>query len=80
MMISNFTDPDKGKYKDLGIHHSLDMWHGAKNLAKKLAAVSAMSGSCYYIYTSSLNVFSQHFISWMINVFLPNTNGLEMYI
>lgn len=55
MMISNFTDPDKGKFKDLGIHHSLDMWHGAKNLAKKLAAVSAMSGSCYYIYTSSLN-------------------------
>ncbi|XP_038592426.1 uncharacterized protein LOC119916466 isoform X2 [Micropterus salmoides] len=31
-------DPDEGRYKDLGIHHSQDMWHGAKNLVKKIAA------------------------------------------
>ncbi|XP_038592399.1 zinc finger protein 184-like isoform X9 [Micropterus salmoides] len=31
-------DPDEGRYKDLGSHHSLDMWHGAKNLVKKTAA------------------------------------------
>lgn len=39
-MFPYYADPDKGKYKALGIHHSLDMWHGAKNLAKKIAAVS----------------------------------------
>ena len=49
-MISHFTDPDKGRYKDVGIHHSLDMWHGAKNPAKILAAVSLMSGSSYCVY------------------------------
>ncbi|KAL7394915.1 hypothetical protein ABVT39_006908 [Epinephelus coioides] len=26
----------KGKYKDAGIFHSLDMWHGAKSFAKKI--------------------------------------------
>ncbi|XP_038592427.1 uncharacterized protein LOC119916467 [Micropterus salmoides] len=31
-------DPDEGRCKDLGIHHSQDMWHGAKNLVKKIAA------------------------------------------
>ncbi|XP_045924713.1 zinc finger protein 502-like [Micropterus dolomieu] len=31
-------NPDEGRYKDLGSHHSLDMWHGAKNLVKKTAA------------------------------------------
>lgn len=35
-MFPYFTDPDKGKYKELGIHHSLDIWHGAKKLSKKL--------------------------------------------
>ncbi|KAA0722789.1 hypothetical protein E1301_Tti008711 [Triplophysa tibetana] len=37
-------DPDKGKYKALEIHHSLDMWHGAKNLAKKIAAAAKIKG------------------------------------
>lgn len=36
------TDPDRGRYKDLGIHHSLDIRHGAKSLAKKIAIVSFM--------------------------------------
>ncbi|KAK7155158.1 hypothetical protein R3I93_009950 [Phoxinus phoxinus] len=44
VMISNSTDPDKGRYKDLGIHHSLDMWHGAKNLEKKIAAAAKVKG------------------------------------
>ncbi|KAI7795555.1 hypothetical protein IRJ41_022089, partial [Triplophysa rosa] len=39
--IGALMNPEKGKYKALGILHSLDMWHGAKNLAKKIAAVSA---------------------------------------
>lgn len=33
------ADPVKGRYKDHRIVHSLDMWHGAKNLAKRLQAV-----------------------------------------
>ncbi|XP_073671566.1 uncharacterized protein [Paramisgurnus dabryanus] len=36
--IGALMDPVKGRYKDQRIHHSLDMWHGAKNLAKKIAA------------------------------------------
>ncbi|KAK7918853.1 hypothetical protein WMY93_010137 [Mugilogobius chulae] len=28
-----------GQYKDSGVKHSLDIWHGAKNLSKKIAAV-----------------------------------------
>ena len=33
-------NPEGGKFKDYGIKHSLDMQHGAKNLAKKIATVS----------------------------------------
>ena len=44
-MITYFTDPDKGRYKDLRIHHSLDMWHGAKNLCKKIATVSSKTSN-----------------------------------
>ncbi|KAA0711378.1 hypothetical protein E1301_Tti006331 [Triplophysa tibetana] len=38
------NDPDEGKYKALELHHSLDMWHGAKNLAKKIAAAAKIKG------------------------------------
>ncbi|XP_055062667.2 uncharacterized protein [Misgurnus anguillicaudatus] len=44
IQIGALMNPDKGKYTDLGIHHSLDMWHGAKNLAKKLAAAAKVKG------------------------------------
>ncbi|XDV26163.1 hypothetical protein PO909_029940, partial [Leuciscus waleckii] len=33
--ISALLKPD-GKYKQWGLHHSLDIWHAAKNLGKKL--------------------------------------------
>ena len=36
----SLTDADKGKYGMKDIFHSLDVWHGAKNLMKKLLAVS----------------------------------------
>ncbi|XP_038592410.1 uncharacterized protein LOC119916458 isoform X1 [Micropterus salmoides] len=36
--IAALMNPDEGRYKDLGIHHCLDMWHGAKNLVKRIAA------------------------------------------
>ncbi|KAL0964117.1 hypothetical protein UPYG_G00319080 [Umbra pygmaea] len=42
--IGALMNPDKGKYKALGIHHSLDMWHGAKNLSKKIAAAAKIKG------------------------------------
>lgn len=44
MLGFHFTDPDKGRYKDLAIFHSLDMWHGAKSLSKKISAVSIVYG------------------------------------
>ena len=49
--ICFFADPNKGKFKALEIHHSLDMWHGAKNLSKKIAAVSSISYLHYCICT-----------------------------
>ncbi|CAM4571542.1 unnamed protein product [Leuciscus chuanchicus] len=45
IQIGALMNPDKGRYKDLGIHHSLDMWHGAKNLAKKFAAAKVKGQS-----------------------------------
>ncbi|XP_051272909.1 uncharacterized protein LOC127372967 isoform X2 [Dicentrarchus labrax] len=42
--IGALMNPDEGRYKALGIHHSLDMWHGAKNLAKKIAAAAKKEG------------------------------------
>ncbi|KAI9523184.1 hypothetical protein NQZ68_030533 [Dissostichus eleginoides] len=33
-------DYGKGNYKDSGIHHSLDIWHGSKNLGKKVLTIS----------------------------------------
>ena len=30
----------KGMYKDIGVVHCLDIWHGSKNLSKKIVAVS----------------------------------------
>ncbi|KAG8008842.1 Gastrula zinc finger protein XlCGF57.1 [Nibea albiflora] len=36
--IAALMNPGEGRYKALGIHHSLDVWHGAKSLAKKIAA------------------------------------------
>ncbi|TKS89383.1 hypothetical protein D9C73_023508 [Collichthys lucidus] len=39
-LIGSLMDPGGGRYKALGIHHSLDVWHGAKSLAKKIAVVS----------------------------------------
>ncbi|XP_038549198.1 uncharacterized protein LOC119882909 [Micropterus salmoides] len=44
--IGALMNPDKGKYKALGIHHCLDIWHGAKNLAKQIAAAAKIKGEC----------------------------------
>ncbi|XP_045924690.1 uncharacterized protein LOC123982843 isoform X2 [Micropterus dolomieu] len=33
--ITALMNPDEGRYKDFGIHHT---WHGAKNLVKQIAA------------------------------------------
>ncbi|XP_041944552.1 uncharacterized protein LOC121706671 [Alosa sapidissima] len=34
--ISALLNPERGKYKAWGIQHSLDIWHAAKSLSKKL--------------------------------------------
>lgn len=31
-----FLDPECGKYKERGLKHSLDIWHAAKILGKKI--------------------------------------------
>nr|XP_054598020.1 uncharacterized protein LOC107391653 isoform X3 [Nothobranchius furzeri] len=33
-----------GKYKDCGVTHSLDMWHGAKSLGRKIHAAGQLKG------------------------------------
>ncbi|KAG5281612.1 hypothetical protein AALO_G00074310, partial [Alosa alosa] len=34
--ISALLNPERGKYKAQGLKHSLDIWHAAKNLGKKI--------------------------------------------
>ncbi|XP_065109924.1 uncharacterized protein [Paramisgurnus dabryanus] len=38
--ISALFNPAKGQLRDAGVHHSLDVWHGAKNLSKRILAAS----------------------------------------
>ncbi|XP_049896068.1 uncharacterized protein LOC126387584, partial [Epinephelus moara] len=40
--ITALLDPTWGKYRQWGLHHSLDIWHAAKNLAKKLKAAGSI--------------------------------------
>lgn len=42
--ISALFNPCKGKYKDSGVLHTLDMWHGSKNLGKKIHAAGQLWG------------------------------------
>ncbi|XP_035671511.1 uncharacterized protein LOC118412627 [Branchiostoma floridae] len=44
VQIGSLMRPDKGVYGKKGIHHSLDVWHGAKNLAKKLVKAGDEKG------------------------------------
>ncbi|XP_074469043.1 uncharacterized protein LOC141754103 [Sebastes fasciatus] len=44
VQIGALMNPETGRYKDLGIRHSLDMWHGATKLAKKIAAAAQVQG------------------------------------
>ncbi|KAL7379895.1 hypothetical protein ABVT39_007973 [Epinephelus coioides] len=34
--ITALLNPERGRYKEWGLQHSLDIWHAAKNLGKKL--------------------------------------------
>ncbi|XP_078679335.1 uncharacterized protein LOC144914988 [Branchiostoma floridae x Branchiostoma belcheri] len=42
--ISALMNQDKGEYGTRGVHHSLDVWHGAKNLTKKIVAAGQVKG------------------------------------
>ncbi|XP_077065699.1 uncharacterized protein LOC143718569 [Siphateles boraxobius] len=42
--ISALFHPKTGKLKDKGIHHSLDVWHGSKNLSRRLTTVGQQKG------------------------------------
>ncbi|XP_073669281.1 uncharacterized protein [Paramisgurnus dabryanus] len=50
VQIAALLNPDKGRYKDLRIHHSLDMWHGAKSLAKKISTAAKMKGQAVLLH------------------------------
>ncbi|CAK6981148.1 uncharacterized protein LOC119503727, partial [Scomber scombrus] len=39
VQIGALMNPERGKLKDSGIKHSLDMWHDTKNIAKKIATL-----------------------------------------
>ncbi|XP_070405919.1 uncharacterized protein [Nothobranchius furzeri] len=45
MQISALLDPRKGRYKEKAIIHSLDVWHAAKNLTKKLHMAGILKGN-----------------------------------
>ncbi|KAJ8271057.1 hypothetical protein GJAV_G00122270 [Gymnothorax javanicus] len=42
--ISTLFNPSKGKYKDSGVCHTLDIWHGVKKLSKKILAAGRQEG------------------------------------
>ncbi|KAM4584545.1 uncharacterized protein PAE49_004061 isoform 2-T2 [Odontesthes bonariensis] len=42
--ISALFNPNRGKFKDSGVLHTLDMWHGLKNLGKKIHAAGQQKG------------------------------------
>ncbi|XP_041641442.1 uncharacterized protein LOC121508572 [Cheilinus undulatus] len=44
VQIAALMDPQKGRYKDYGVIHSLNIWHAAKSLAKRLHAAGMISG------------------------------------
>ncbi|XP_073716032.1 uncharacterized protein [Misgurnus anguillicaudatus] len=44
IQISALFNPSRGKYKDSGVHHTLDMWHGSKSLGKKIQSVGLKKG------------------------------------
>lgn len=42
--IASIMNQTTGRYKDTGVQHSWDIWHGAKNLAKMITAEAKQSG------------------------------------
>ncbi|KAK9976652.1 hypothetical protein ABG768_021857, partial [Culter alburnus] len=42
--IQRLKNQTTGRYKGTGVVHSWDIWHGAKNLAKKISAAAQQSG------------------------------------
>ncbi|XDV33212.1 hypothetical protein PO909_003727 [Leuciscus waleckii] len=42
--IASVMNKTTGRYKETGIVHSWDIWHGAKNLAKMISAAAQQSG------------------------------------
>ncbi|XP_055061157.2 uncharacterized protein [Misgurnus anguillicaudatus] len=42
--IASTMNQTTGRYKGTGVVHSWDVWHGAKNLAKKISAAAQQSG------------------------------------
>ncbi|KAG1973094.1 hypothetical protein F2P79_000684 [Pimephales promelas] len=44
VQISALFNPKTGQLKDKGIHHSLDVWHGSKNLSRRLTTLGQQKG------------------------------------
>ncbi|KAM6903766.1 uncharacterized protein PEZ65_018557 [Lycodopsis pacificus] len=42
--IAALMNPETGRYKHLGMRHSLDVWHGATQLAQQIAAAAQVHG------------------------------------
>ncbi|XP_059917444.1 uncharacterized protein LOC132464840 [Gadus macrocephalus] len=53
--ISALFNPTKGRFKDSGVRHTLDIWHGSKNLGKKIHAAGLRKG-CSILLTWSKEI------------------------
>lgn len=42
------ADSQRGRFKDTGIRHSVDMWHSSRNLEKRMSEVSKISVKCFF--------------------------------
>lgn len=66
----------KGKYKESGIVHSLDIWHGVKDLEKRLQAVrnvlciNVLSDLCVMTLKKKHNI--PLYIGWSVQGMLPH--------
>lgn len=62
----------KGKYKESGIIHSLDIWHGVKDLERRLQAVrkvlNVLCDLCVMIFKND-NI--PLYIGWSVQGMLP---------
>lgn len=78
-MNSYSTDKHKGKQKDSGVLHILDMWHGSKNLGKRIHAVSVQTTEVSNTFSTPVFFFFfLHFLNVLFLFFRQASEGVVL--